>query len=222
MTRLDWRRDSSAVTFEYNERGHQVYRVISDRCGVGPARGPRSPRSRRRSSAIRARSSGTTSMRARRSSGCRSGTAGTISTSTTAPPATVKAQITKGALGGPQRRPGRRQSAADLLHRQRHVPREGSLLRSLLPHQHRRHRAAGADKGGRQSLGRAVGRRHALHRHLLAGRSRAGDRAAPDLRRRAGLDAREGRHHRARESRLEGARGLRREGARRRRPTSGA
>jgi dipeptidyl aminopeptidase/acylaminoacyl peptidase len=29
LTRLDWRRDSSAVTFEYNQRGHQVYRVIA-------------------------------------------------------------------------------------------------------------------------------------------------------------------------------------------------
>ena len=28
MSRLDWRPDSSAVTFEYNQRGHQVYRVI--------------------------------------------------------------------------------------------------------------------------------------------------------------------------------------------------
>ena len=25
---LTWRKDSSAVTFEYNQRGHQVYRVI--------------------------------------------------------------------------------------------------------------------------------------------------------------------------------------------------
>ncbi|MDO8835123.1 MAG: DPP IV N-terminal domain-containing protein [Vicinamibacterales bacterium] len=28
MSRLEWRSDSSAVTFEYNQRGHQVYRVI--------------------------------------------------------------------------------------------------------------------------------------------------------------------------------------------------
>ena len=86
MTRLDWRRDSSAVTFEYNERGHQVYRVISIDAASGVA-GPPCPRSRRRSSAIRARSSGTTWRRARRSSGCPSGTAGTTSISTTARPA---------------------------------------------------------------------------------------------------------------------------------------
>jgi dipeptidyl aminopeptidase/acylaminoacyl peptidase len=28
ISRLEWRADSSAVTFEYNQRGHQVYRVI--------------------------------------------------------------------------------------------------------------------------------------------------------------------------------------------------
>ena len=29
MSRLAWRKDGSAVTFEYNQRGHRVYRVIS-------------------------------------------------------------------------------------------------------------------------------------------------------------------------------------------------
>ena len=38
MTPFDWRRDSSAVTFEYNERGHQVYRVISIDAASGRAR----------------------------------------------------------------------------------------------------------------------------------------------------------------------------------------
>ena len=28
LSRLEWRTDSSAFTFEYNQRGHQVYRVI--------------------------------------------------------------------------------------------------------------------------------------------------------------------------------------------------
>ena len=35
ITRLEWRRDSSSVTFEYNQRGHQIYRVIS----IDPASG---------------------------------------------------------------------------------------------------------------------------------------------------------------------------------------
>ena len=38
MSRLDWRLDSSAVTFEYNQRGHQVYRVISIDAVSGAAR----------------------------------------------------------------------------------------------------------------------------------------------------------------------------------------
>ena len=38
MTRLEWRRDSSAVTFEYNQRGHQLYRVISIDPASGAAR----------------------------------------------------------------------------------------------------------------------------------------------------------------------------------------
>ena len=32
LSRLEWRKDSSAVTFEYNQRGHQVYRVIEVEC----------------------------------------------------------------------------------------------------------------------------------------------------------------------------------------------
>ena len=38
MSRFEWRRDSSAVTFEYNERGHQVYRVIAIDAASGRAR----------------------------------------------------------------------------------------------------------------------------------------------------------------------------------------
>jgi len=38
LTRLDWRNDSSAVTFEYNQRGHQVYRVISVDAATGVPR----------------------------------------------------------------------------------------------------------------------------------------------------------------------------------------
>ena len=35
---LAWRRDSSAVTFEYNQRGHQVFRVIEINAQTGKAR----------------------------------------------------------------------------------------------------------------------------------------------------------------------------------------
>ncbi len=38
MSRLVWREDSSAVTFEYNQRGHQVFRVIEIDATDGSAR----------------------------------------------------------------------------------------------------------------------------------------------------------------------------------------
>ncbi len=38
LSRLEWRRDSSAVTFEYNQRGHQVYRIIEVDAATGAAR----------------------------------------------------------------------------------------------------------------------------------------------------------------------------------------
>jgi dipeptidyl aminopeptidase/acylaminoacyl peptidase len=38
MTALAWRADSRAVTFEYNQRGHQVYRVIEVDASSGAAR----------------------------------------------------------------------------------------------------------------------------------------------------------------------------------------
>ena len=44
MTALAWRKDSRAVTFEYNQRGHQVYRVIE----IDAATGQRAGRDHRR------------------------------------------------------------------------------------------------------------------------------------------------------------------------------
>jgi len=38
MSRLEWRKDGSAVTFEYNQRGHQIYRVIEVNAQTGAAR----------------------------------------------------------------------------------------------------------------------------------------------------------------------------------------
>ena len=38
MSRLEWRKDGSAVTFEYNQRGHQVYRVVEVNAATGAAR----------------------------------------------------------------------------------------------------------------------------------------------------------------------------------------
>jgi dipeptidyl aminopeptidase/acylaminoacyl peptidase len=38
MSALSWRRDSSAVTFEYNQRGHQVFRIIEINAATGKTR----------------------------------------------------------------------------------------------------------------------------------------------------------------------------------------
>jgi len=38
MSRIEWRRDSRAFTFEYNQRGHQVFRVIEVNAATGAAR----------------------------------------------------------------------------------------------------------------------------------------------------------------------------------------
>jgi dipeptidyl aminopeptidase/acylaminoacyl peptidase len=38
MTGLDWHTDSATVTFEYNQRGHQLYRVITIDANTGTAR----------------------------------------------------------------------------------------------------------------------------------------------------------------------------------------
>jgi dipeptidyl aminopeptidase/acylaminoacyl peptidase len=38
VSKLEWRKDSRAVTFEYNQRGHQVYRVIEADAATGKAR----------------------------------------------------------------------------------------------------------------------------------------------------------------------------------------
>jgi hypothetical protein len=38
MSRLEWREDSRHVTFEYNQRGHEVYRIIEIDAATGDAR----------------------------------------------------------------------------------------------------------------------------------------------------------------------------------------
>jgi len=38
LTRMEWRKDSRAFTFEYNQRGHQVYRVIEVDAATGKPR----------------------------------------------------------------------------------------------------------------------------------------------------------------------------------------
>ena len=142
VARSMWRKDSRAVTFEYNQRGHQVYRVIEVDADDRAARA--------RSSSEEPKTFFDYSRQA-----------ATASTSTTArkiiwmserdgwnhlylydgATGTVKNQITKGewvVRGVDQRRrrrSGRSGSSASGMY-----AGQGSVLRPLLPHQLRRHR----------------------------------------------------------------------------------
>ena len=84
-------RTAARFTFEYNQRGHQVYRVIEVDAATGKARAVDRRRDARPSSTTTAARTSSAQYRrsttARKSSGCRSATAGTISTCTTARPA---------------------------------------------------------------------------------------------------------------------------------------
>ena len=87
--RFQWRKDSRAVTFEYNQRGHQVYRVLEADAATGKVRTviseePKTFFNYRTANGNLVRLgqeiSASTSTTATRSSGCRSATAGTTST----------------------------------------------------------------------------------------------------------------------------------------------
>ena len=117
----------------------------------------RLPHGNRRARRFGQAATASTSTTAARSSGCRSATAGTTSICTTARPAQVKNQITKGnwVVRGVERVDD--DEAPDLVPRERHEPEAGSVLHPVLPHQLRRH---GPDAAHRR-------RRHA-HGHVLA------------------------------------------------------
>jgi hypothetical protein len=214
MSRFEWRRDSSAVTFEYNERGHQVYRVIAIDAASGRARAAVTEESRTFFcySGKKFRhdlDDGEEIIWMSERDGWNhlylyDGATGK-----------VKAQITKGAW------PVRSVVQVDEKSRQIYFTASGMYPGKdpYFVHYYR----INVDGTGLLPLTKADAN-HAvvlsadarfLYRYVFARGSSAGHRTAPDLRWRARLDAREGRHHRARESRLESARGVRREGARR-------
>jgi hypothetical protein len=90
--RIEWLRDSSGFDFEYNQRGHQVYRVIQVDASTGKARAVVDETSKtfiyynRQAEAISGsgRTYRTTRATTRKSSGCPNATAGRISISTIA------------------------------------------------------------------------------------------------------------------------------------------
>ena len=117
-------------------------------------------------------------MTARRSSGLPSATAGSISISTTASPARVKNQITKGNwLVRNVDFVGRK--TPDLVRGRRHDSRAGPLFHPVLPDQLRRHRPHQADRCRWHSHRLLLGRPQVLRRYLAAGRSAAGFPIAP-------------------------------------------
>ena len=134
-----------------------------DRSGCADGRCARADRRREQDirliTAARARalrrqaSSATISTMARRSSGCRSATAGSTSISTTAHRHGEEPDH-QGRLAGAQRRLRRRGEAADLVRGRRHASRAGSVLHAVLPHQLRRHRPDATDRCRRHAHGR--------------------------------------------------------------------
>jgi len=168
VLRAEWRKDSSAFTFEFNQRGHQVYRVIEVSAATGQAR------------AIITESSGTFF--------CYSGKKyrkdlqdgkETIWMSERdgwnhlylydGASGTVKNQITKGPWVV------RGVSAVDEAKRQIYFSAgQRSLLRALLPDQPRRHGAHAADDRRREPHRQLFRQPGVLRGSLLAGRHGTG------------------------------------------------
>ena len=134
-----WRKDSSAVTFEYNQRGHQVYRVIEVDAATGAAR------------AVVSEETKTffyySGKKYRFDVARRAGSDLDVGARRLEPPLSLRRPHRRGEepdhegrVAGARRPEGRRGEAADLVQRQRHVSGQGSVLRPLLPHQLRRHR----------------------------------------------------------------------------------
>ena len=118
-------------------------------------------------------------------------------------------------MGRARRHQGGRSEAADLVQRQRHVSREGSVSRPLLPHRLRRHQPDDVDRRRRESRRALLARHELLRRHLLARRPAGRLRAAPHQRSVARRDARETRRLGAARRRLQVPRGVHRQGPRR-------
>ena len=186
-----WWKDSRAFTFEYNQRGHQVYRVIEVDAQTGKTRplideesktfiyynllGPGlsagrqiPPRPERRQGnhlGLGARWLGASlSLRRHHRQG--------------------EKPDHQGRLAGAQRRLRGRRQAPDLVRSRRHDPRPGSLFHAILPHQLRRHRPDQAHRRRRHAHGHLLARPQILRRYLAARGSAAGGAAcaAPKIR----------------------------------------
>ena len=148
-----WRKDSRTLTFEYNQRGHQVYRVIEVDAATGKARAVISeeaktffyynPTNTTRSSGKRFRhdvADGKEVIWMSERDGWNhlylyDGATGK-----------VKNQITKGEWVVRSVEKVDEDEAPDLVQRRRHDARQGSVFPALLPHQLRRHGPDAADR----------------------------------------------------------------------------
>ncbi len=188
MSELVWRKDSRAFTFEYNQRGHQIYRVVEVDGTTGSARAVISEEPK-------------TFFTYRTANGGLADSGKEF-----------RYQRQLGGAGRAARGPG---SAPDLVQRRRNVSGEGSLFRRLLSNQLRRIGPHPPDRGGRQSRGGLHERHEVLRRYLLADRHAARHGAAPDRRQRARDNPRARRHHRAGQGGVEASGGVRRQRTRR-------
>ena len=215
MSPLVWRKDSRAVTFEYNQRGHQVYRVIAIDAATAQARTVISeePKTFFCYSGKKYRfdvGDGKEVIWMSERDGWNhlylyDGATGT-----------VKNQITKGDWVVRAVDRGRRGQAADLVQRERHVSGQGPVLRALLPDQLRRLGPDAADHRPMRTTSSAsrptapttsTPTRASIWRRSPS----CGAARTPSL----VTQLESGRHRRAEEGRLEGAGGLRRQGTRR-------
>ena len=192
---LVWRNDSRAVTFEYNQRGHQVYRIIEIDAATGRARAVISEEPKTfftYRTATGALSDSGKKYRFDVNDGKEviwmserdgwnhlylyDGVTGA-----------VKNQITKGSwvVRAVQHvDPAARRiwfSAGGM------YPGKDPYFRVVLPHQLRRLRPRAPDGGRRESRGDVLVRHGVLRRYVLAHRSGAGRRAPPHIRQRAGV-----------------------------------
>ena len=227
LSRIEWRKDSRAFTFEYNQRGHQVYRVIEVDATTGAARALVTETSKTfidyRRANVEPRRLGTRSIRYDLDDGHeiiwmseRDGWA--------------HLYLYDGATGAVEEPDHEGQLARArawsawtrrtrqiMVRRRRHGPEAGSVFRAVLPHQLRRHRPHAAHRRRRQSHRHVLAGQQVLRRHLVARRPRAGLAAAPRRATRklvhassSKADARD-----ARQGRLARAGGVRRQGPRR-------
>ena len=226
MSDLVWRKDSRAFTFEYNQRGHQVFRVIEVDAQTGAARAVDLRRAEDvfllqplgRDAAGRQ----ALSLRPRR----RQGSGLDVGARRLESPLSDRRRDRRGeepdhqgrVAGAPRDQGGRGEAAAVVQRRRHERPGKDPYFQHYYRINLDGTRPDAADQRRRQPhrrvlVGHDSSSSITTRASICASVAGAATRGRRRLSRRRG--DREGRHHRAREGRLEGARGVRREGPRR-------